>query len=130
MIGLDTNVLLRFILQDDRDQGARAAALLASLSPLEPGFIPSVTLAECFWVLDRSFRKPKAEIILLISGLLGSQELVLENQHAVTEALRMYEESNADFSDCLIERTCHLAGCARTMTFDLGASRDCGMVLV
>jgi predicted nucleic-acid-binding protein len=130
MIGLDTNVLLRFFLKDDPNQSARAAALMSSLSIEEPGFISTVTLAESVWVLDRSYRKPKDELVAFVRGLLESQQLVVEDHDAVAQALRTFGRSTADFADCLIERLCHAAGCTRTMSFDSNASKSSGMVLV
>jgi predicted nucleic-acid-binding protein len=130
MIGLDTNVLLRFFLQDDLDQSARAAALMSSFSLREPGFISAVTLAESVWVLESFYHKPKQEVAFFVRGLLESQQLVVENHDAVAQALRRFEGSKADFADCLIERLCGSAGCTRTMTFDLNASKVSGMVLL
>lgn len=130
MTGLDTNVLLRFFLQDEPDQGARAATLMSTFSVQEPGFISSVALAESVWVLERSCRKPKHEIVFFVRGLLESQQLVVENHEAVAQALRKFGGSNADIADCLIERLCHSAGCTRTMTFDVNASKSSGMVLL
>lgn len=130
MIGLDTNVLLRFFLRDEPDQSARAAELLSSLSVPEPGFISSVTLAESVWVLERFYRKPKHEVVHFLRGLLESQQLVVENHDSVAQALRKFDGSNVDFSDCLIERLGHSAGCTRTMTFDVNASKMSGMVLL
>jgi predicted nucleic-acid-binding protein len=130
MIGLDTNVLLRFFLRDEPDQSARATALMSSLSVPEPGFISSVTLVESVWVLERLYRKQKHEVVLFLRGLLESQQLVVENHDSVAQALRKFGGSNADFADCLIERLCHAAGCTRTMTFDFNASKSSGMVLL
>jgi predicted nucleic-acid-binding protein len=130
MIGLDTNILLRFYLKDDPDQSARAAALIQSFSAQEPGHISLVTLAELVWVMDRTYLKPKNEISALVSGLLESKQVVLENHNAVLQALRKFDSSNADFSDCLIERLCASAGCSQTMTFDVGAAKSAGMVLL
>jgi predicted nucleic-acid-binding protein len=130
MIGLDTNVLLRFFLEDDPIQSPRAKNLVASLSRQEPGYISSVVLAEAFWVLERGQRKSKPELLAFITSLLGAQQMVLENHTAVAEALYRFEHSNADFSDCFIERLCHSAGCTRTVTFDVNASKSTGMVLL
>jgi len=130
MIGLDTNVVLRFVLQDDIGQSPRSTALFDSLSPQSPGYISIVTLAELAWVFDRTYRKPRNEIAVLLRGLLESNDLVLENHDAVAQALRRFDSSNADFSDCLIERLCASGGCSRTMTFDVGAAKSAGMVLL
>jgi predicted nucleic-acid-binding protein len=130
MTGLDTNVLLRFLLQDEPDQSARATKLMSSFSLEEPGFISNVTLAESVWVLERTYRRPKQEIGSFVRGLLDAEELVVENHEAVAQALRKFDGSKADFADCLIERLGHSAGCSRTMTFDLNASKVSGMVLL
>jgi predicted nucleic-acid-binding protein len=130
MIGLDTNVLLRFSLQDDIGQSPRSTALFDSLSPQSPGYISLVTLVELVWVFDRTYCKPRNEIVVFLRGLLESNDLVLEKHDAVAQAFRRFESSNADFSDCLIERLCASAGCTRTMTFDVGAAKSAGMVLL
>jgi len=130
MTGLDTNVLLRFLLQDEPNQSAKAAELMSSFSLREPGFISNVTLAESVWVLERTYRKPRREISSFVRGLLEAEQLVIENHDVVAQALRRFDASNADFPDCLIERLCHSAGCTRTMTFDVNASKVTGMVLL
>jgi predicted nucleic-acid-binding protein len=130
MIGLDTNVLLRFFLQDDAHQSSKAAALMSSLSVTEPGFISIVTLAELIWVLGRSYRKPQDELVVFVRGLLDSQQLVVEHHEVVDQALCKFSGSTADFADCLIDRLGSAAGCSRTMTFDLNASKSVGMVLL
>jgi len=130
MIGLDTNILLRFLLQDDTGQSASSTALFDSLSPQNPGYISLVTLVELVWVLDRTYRKPRKEISAFLRGLLESSDLVLEKYDAVSQAFRRFDSSNADFSDCLIERLCASAGCSQTMTFDVGAAKSAGMVLL
>jgi predicted nucleic-acid-binding protein len=130
MIGLDTNILMRYFLRDDPEQSMRAATLMKSLSPSAPGYISSVTLAESVWVLERLYRKPKSDVVFFIRGLLESKQLSVENQDAVAQALRRFEGSNADFADCLIERLCDTAGCSHTMTFDVGATKAAGMVLL
>ena len=130
MTGLDTNILLRFCMKDHADQSARAAALIQSFSPPDVGLVSLVTLAELFWVLDRTYRKTRSEISTIIRGLLESRQVVVENSDAVDQALRRFDSSNADFSDCLIERLCASAGCSQTITFDVGAAKSAGMVLL
>jgi predicted nucleic-acid-binding protein len=130
MIGLDTNVLLRFLLQDDIGQSSRSSALFDSLSPQNPGYISLVTLVELVWVFDWTYRKPRNEISAFLRGLLESKDLVIEKYDAVSQALRRFDSSSADFSDCLIERLCASAGCSQTMTFDVGAAKSAGMVLL
>jgi predicted nucleic-acid-binding protein len=103
---------------------------MSSLSVPEPGFISSVTLAESVWVLERFYHKPKHEVVLFLRGILESKQLVVENHDSVAQALRKFGGSNADFADCLIERLCYSAGCTRTMTFDVNASKISGMILI
>jgi predicted nucleic-acid-binding protein len=130
MTGLDTNVLVRFLLQDDIAQSPRSTAIFDSLSPQSPGYISLVTMVELVWVFDRTYRKPKNEIVEFLQGLLQSNDLVIEKYEAVAQAFRRFESSNADFSECLIERLCAAAGCSQTMTFDVGAAKSAGMVLL
>jgi predicted nucleic-acid-binding protein len=130
MTGLDTNVLLRFLLQDEPDQSAKATELISGFSLQEPGFISNVTLAESVWVLERTYRRSKREISSFVRGLLDAEQVVVENHEVVAQALRKFDGSNGDFTDCLIERLGHSAGCARTMTFDVNASKMSGMVLL
>jgi predicted nucleic-acid-binding protein len=130
MIGIDTNVLVRFLLEDDINQSTRSTAFLASLSPQNPGYISLVTLVELVWVLDRTYRKPRQEIREFLRGLLESNDLIFERYDVVFQAFRGFESSNADFSDCLIERLCASAGCSQTVTFDARAAKSAGMVLL
>jgi predicted nucleic-acid-binding protein len=130
MTGLDTNILVRYFTMDDLDQSQRAEALLDALTPDEPGFISLVALIELAWVLRSKYRLNKTQLIRCMECLLDSPELVVENHPVVTQALRRFATVKADFADCLIERSGHLAGCSRTVTFDLDASRSAGMSLL
>lgn len=130
MIGLDTNVLVRFFADDDPVQCRRADEFLQNLSPVEPGFIPLVSLVELVWVLRSQYRLTRAQIIVCIETLLNSPELVLESQAAIVQSLHRFASAKADFADCLIERSCHASGCRQTVTFDVDASRFAGMTLL
>jgi predicted nucleic-acid-binding protein len=122
MIGLDTNVLARYIAEDDAAQSAAAARVLESLSAESPGFVPLVVIAELVWVLQFSYRFNKREVADVVEKLLRSAELMLENAEIVARALREFRRSRADFADCLIERCAHAAGCQHTVTFDKRAA--------
>ena len=130
MTGIDTNILVRLFVQDDRDQSIRVDTLLQKLSSNHPGFVPSVALAELAWVLRTRYGVSKPQIIGHIQQLLDSPEIVLENEAALKQALRRFGNTNADFADCLIERVSHHAGCTHTVTFDIAASKSTGMVLL
>jgi len=130
MIGLDTNILVRLLAQDDPAQSQRAVEFLQTLSREMPGFVSLVSLIELIWVLRSQYRMKKARLILGMEWLLNSAELVVENHEAVAQALGRFTNAKADFADCLIERSCHVAGCRETVTFDVNASRYAGMKLL
>lgn len=130
MIALDTNILVRFLVQDDAKQTAIATRLIESLSSEEPGFVTTVVLVELFWVLDRIYKAPRSDVANAVRLVLGSRELVVENRQAAHLALATFEASAADFPDALIVHTARLAGCSSTLTFDKAAAKRSGMQLV
>jgi predicted nucleic-acid-binding protein len=129
MIGLDTNILVRFIAQDHPAQTAAATKLIDSLSSDVPGYLSLVVIAELIWVLKISYRFDKPEIEKVIDRLLRSRELVLEHKEAVAQALTRFRASRAEFADCLIERCGRDAGCRHVLTFDRRAATS-GMQLL
>jgi predicted nucleic-acid-binding protein len=130
MIGLDTNVLVRYIMQDDAKQSALATRLVESLSAESPGFVPLVSVVELAWVLSSAYELDRGQVAEAFDSLLRTKEIAVERAQIVWKALRVYQSANADFADCLIERSAAAAGCDRTMTFDRGAAKGCGMTLV
>lgn len=130
MIGLDTNVLVRYFAQDDVEQAKKATELLESLTVEGPGYITQVTLVEVVWVLARAYRLERAEISQVVETVLRTREFLVESTETAWKALRLYMASSADFSDCLIERACNEAGCDYTMTFDKTAAKTAGMRLI
>ena len=130
MIGLDTNVLVRYVMQDDPRQSPKATRLLESLSAEQPGFVPVVVMVELVWVLSGSYDLNRAQIATVLDTLLRSKELVVDRAELVAQALQRYSAGSADFSDALIERIAHAAGCTATMSFDTGAVKAAAMTLV
>lgn len=130
MIGLDTNVLVRYIMQDDVKQAALASELIEALTLEEPGFIPLVAVVELVWVLSSSYELVRSQVVQALEALLQTKEIQVENAEVVWRAVRMYRASAADFADCLVERSAAAAGCTRTLSFDQGAVKNCGMTLV
>jgi len=126
MIGLDTNVLVRYLSQDDPKQSARATALIDSFTPENPGYIPLVALVELVWVMQSCYQSKKAEVVAILQMLLTTRELVVENTETVIKALKVFSGSTADFSDCLIERSSNKAGCDHCVSFDVNAVKDAG----
>jgi predicted nucleic-acid-binding protein len=130
MIGLDTNVLVRYVMQDDPKQSQKASRLIESLTPEAPGFVPLATLVELVWVLTSCYELTREQVAQALEGLLRAREIVLERAEQISQALRTFGTSGADFADCLIERTAAAAGCAKTMTFDTGGAKLAGMTLI
>lgn len=130
MIGLDTNVLVRYIMQDDAEQSPQAAALVESLTVEAPGFVTLVAVIELTWVLTSCYGLDRSQVASALEGLIRSKEIVVERADIVWQAVRIFRDSTADFADCLIERAAVAAGCKHTMTFDRGAAKSCGMTLI
>lgn len=127
MIGLDTNVLVRYVAQDDPVQSAKASTLIESFSTASPGFIAMFSVVELVWVLQSSYKTNKADIISVLETLLRTKELKVERAEVIWQALRRFNQANADFADCLIERCAHAADCDYTVTFDSKAAKTAGM---
>jgi predicted nucleic-acid-binding protein len=130
VIGLDTNVLVRYLAQDDPAQSARASQLMEQgLSKDEPGYIGLVVLAETSWVLLRRYSATAEEIREMIADLLGTRQIVVENRAAVSRALTASLGNNCAFTDALIAACAVGAGCTKVVSFDRGAARA-GMTLL
>lgn len=130
MIGLDTNVLVRYIAQDDAKQSPIATKLLETqCSADQPGFVGIVTLVELVWVAESCYSATRKEVSAIIRQLLESKQLSVQGAETVWKALYSFESGPADFADCLIEKLAVAAGCSHTVTFDKAASRA-GMKLL
>ena len=130
MIGLDTNVLVRYIMQDDLKQSPLATRCVELRSAESRGFVPLVSVVELFWVMSSAYELDRDQLIAALEGLLRTKELVVERAEIVWKALRIFQTANVDFADCLIERSAAAAGCEKTMTFDRGAAKSAGMTLL
>jgi predicted nucleic-acid-binding protein len=130
MIGLDTHVLVRYVTHDHPAQTVTAIKVMESLTPEAPGFLSMVVIAELVWVLETCYRFSKPEVIETLEMLLRSKELIVERAETALQALSNFKTSRSDFSDCMIERSGHAAGCQHTMTFDRRAAGLVGMKLL
>jgi predicted nucleic-acid-binding protein len=130
MIGLDTNVLVRYIMQDDAKQSPKASKLIEALTIDEPGFVSIVSIVELVWVLSSAYGLVREQIGQALEALLRTKELSIDRADQVLKALRVFRTTSADFADCLIERSASSAGCGRTMTFDVDAAKVAGMTLI
>jgi predicted nucleic-acid-binding protein len=124
MRGLDTNVLVRWILDDDPRQAARVQQLFEEVSEQQlPLFVPSTVMLELEWVLRSRYRFDKSTVLGTFNALLETQELEFQDEPALERALSLYRQASADFSDCLHAGQCGSAGRAPMMTFDETAAR-------
>ena len=130
MIGLDTNILVRYLAQDDAVQSPIANDLVERrLSSEKPGFISVVAMAETVWVLRRSYRMKGPALAACIARLLQADVLLVQHQPAVHAAMVAYRDRNVDFGDALIGLLGMQAGCTQTVTFDRDALRQPGFAL-
>ena len=130
MIGLDTNVLVRYIMQDDPKQSPKATRLIESLDINSPGYIAMVSINELYWVLTSSYGLTREQVAQALEAMLRTKQLCVERADQVLRALRIFGAGKADFADCLIEQSASAAGCSQTVTFDVGASKHAGMALL
>ena len=130
MIGLDTNVLVRYLAQDDALQSGAATRTIERLTSEAPGYISHIVLVELSWVLERCYGSSRADLATVIAGLLQTDVLVVADAATAWKALRLFQSGKADFADCMVERTAATAGCEYTWTFDRKAARDGGMRLL
>jgi predicted nucleic-acid-binding protein len=107
-------------------QTAAALSLVHSLSSDSPGFLPLIVIAELIWS-EASYDFKKKDIEQVLETVLRSKELVIERADLVSQALRSFRASRADFVDCLIERCSSAAECLYTVTFDRDAAEGAGM---
>ncbi len=124
MIGLDTNVVLRLMVQDDPTQLRRARRAVAGrCSEEEPGLINRIVLVEVIWVLSRGYKYSREEIVSAVEKLLQVKELAVQNPGEVWEALHLYRDSKVGFADLYIAVLNRQEGYSPTLTFDKKAAR-------
>ena len=130
MIGLDTNILVRYITQDDSDQSAKATEIIEQrLTAANPGFVSVVTMAEIVWVLDRAYGLSDKEIAAAVERMLQVEVLLIENEQEVFAAMVALKRGQGAFADALIAELGAKAGCTHTSTFDRKALRLRGFAL-
>ncbi|WP_158812789.1 PIN domain-containing protein [Methylocapsa sp. S129] len=123
MIGLDTNVLVRYFTQDDPVQSPKATRFIEwSLTPENPGFISIVTMVEMVWVLERTYRLDRESVGAAIERILQADAFVVEQEREVFIASVAFA-SGLGFADALIEALGAKSGCSHTVTFDQKALR-------
>lgn len=130
MIALDTNVLVRFLVQDDPDQARLAGEVIDQLTEEAPGFVVREVLVELVWVLERAYRLGRTEIAGALDGLLASSELVIEGADEIGPALELYRNDGFGFADLMIAAAARRAGAFEVVTFDRKAAKLPGIRLL
>lgn len=131
MPALDTNVLVRYLVQDDAVQLAAAKRLIARcVAEGASLFVPVTVVLELEWVLRSSFRCAKEEVLGVLSSLFSAAELSFQSEQALEVALQLYRKGTADFADCLHVALAAQAGEQPLWTFDKGAAKVAGAKLV
>jgi len=124
MLGLDTNVLVRLLVEDDKAQSARARSLVNNaIAQGETIFLSALVILETEWVLRSRYGFAKADIADTLTRLLDTKELAFEDEPSLEEALHYWKESGADFADCLIGIRNRRLGCRATASFDAKAGK-------
>lgn len=119
MIALDTNVLVRFLVQDDERQARRAKALVDRVARTDDrAFVSDIVLCELVWVLGRSYRFARAEIAAVLRRLVAARQLAFDSTDRVLRALTAYERGSGDFADYMLREQARSAGCSAIATFD------------
>ena len=131
MIGLDTNVLVRYLAQDDPQQSALAVEFVeGSCSEKNPAFINHIVLCETAWVLDRCYDVKKDIFADILEKILKTEQFTIPGLEMVWRALREFKKTGADFADCLLSQINFANGCEHTVTFDKTASAGIGYRLL
>jgi len=131
VIGLDTNVLLRYFAGDDPAQSRTAARLIdRTLGPEAPGHVSLISLAELVWVLRSSYAADRAEVAAVVTQLLVGPQFVVQESEAVWIAVDTFEQTGVDFSDALIAALDRRSGCDHTVSFDRRATKIPGIVML
>jgi predicted nucleic-acid-binding protein len=123
MIGIDTNLLLLFILQDDDVHSHVARRFFESVDAAKPAYINTIVLIEFIWTARRRLKMTRQELIVVLSGFLDSNNIVLEDEPLVELALDGMIRSGEEFTDVFLALKNTNAGCDRTLTFDARAAK-------
>ncbi len=130
MIGLDTNILVRYLAQDDPIQSPKATEVIERrLTAQNTGYISVVVMVETVWVLDRAYSLRADEIAAAIERILQTDVFSVENEQEVFTAMIVFKDGRGSFADALIAELSAKAGCSFTLTFDHKALRLPGFKL-
>ena len=126
MTGIDTNVLVRYLVKDDVEQGRKATQFIAKqCSAEDPGLINRIVLCELVWVLEIAYEYPRPSVAVALENILRTAEFIVEDHQEAWLAFREYQ-GGADFADAFISAVNQRLGCGVTVTFDRKAGRRPG----
>lgn len=129
MIGLDTNVLVRYLVQDDEEQTSRAASLIEGAADRGDAlFVSQIVLCEVVWVLQAAYSVLKPEVVRVLGDLIRARQLTIEGKEAVHRCLAAFESGKGDFADYVIRERAASAGCGSVATFDKALLKEHGFV--
>ena len=130
MIGVDTNILVRYFTQDNSEQAQIVEEIIERYATSPNSlFINNIVICELIWVLDKGYKYSKETIIAVIKQMLSTEELAFENQKSLWLALNQYSNNKLDFSDALIGELNKEFGCLETLTFDQTAIKNANFKL-
>ena len=130
MIAIDTNVLVRFLTQDDPDQARTATGFMNGLRENDPGFISREVMVELVWVLERAYGFSRAEVAGALEGLLSATEIVVEEADDTGRAVFRYRDGGFGFADLMIAAAARRADAIPLVTFDRKAAQIPGVELL
>jgi len=131
MLGVDTNILVRYLVRDDQAQYEKARRLIArEVGKGEPVLVSLLVLLETEWVLRSRYDLAKSQIVNAFSALLDAADLAFEDEPSVEQAVYCWKDSPGDFADCLIAARNRRLGCRATATFDARALKLPGFTAV
>ena len=130
MIGIDSNVLIRFLTNDEPTQAERARELMASRTSDEPGHVSLVALVETWWVLKHHYRIARERLLDVVQGLLDTPSLVFQCSDEIRRAIQSSRSLGIDLPDVLLVHLDASLDCEATVTFDRRAARIPGIRLV
>ena len=124
MKALDTNVLVRFLVRDDKKQAEIVYRLFKRAeSKNEPFFVPLLVVLETIWVLESVYEIPREEIRASLQKLLLMPILLFEAQSALQRTLSSAQTNKIDLADLLIAHSAKFSNCDGVLTFDKKASK-------
>jgi predicted nucleic-acid-binding protein len=129
VIGLDTNILLRFIVKDDAAQFELVSNFIRKLRDEgKTMYITDVVLSEIIWTLRTGYKYKKSALLRALQGMTDTADLIFESEDLIESVISAYQKGRGDFTDYLIAERCYAAGCESLATFDKALLREKGFV--